>query len=149
MVAVSSSESSHQAKSVRGRRATPPTKEAKPAARSRARPVYPALLQHILDSLADGVVVADLDGRFLLFNPAAERILGMGLVEIQPSQWTSVYGCFRSDMVTPHPPEELPLAGEDALRRRPLRREPDRALRLRRPADEQEVPQAGVRHPVP
>ena len=32
------------------------------------------ILHSILDSMADGVVVADRDGRFMLFNPAAERM---------------------------------------------------------------------------
>src|SRR2546422_8623709 len=34
------------------------------------------LLQLILGSIADGVVVADANGKFLLFNAAAERIVG-------------------------------------------------------------------------
>ena len=34
-------------------------------------------MQDVLDSIADGVVVAARDGRFLFFNPAAERILGI------------------------------------------------------------------------
>jgi PAS domain S-box-containing protein len=34
------------------------------------------LLQLILESIADGVVVADSNGKFLLFNAAAEQVLG-------------------------------------------------------------------------
>jgi PAS domain S-box-containing protein len=69
-----------------------------------------ALLRHVIDSLAEGVVVANLEGRFLLFNPAAERILSLGLRDVPLSEWSSVYGCYRPDMVSPFPPEELPLA---------------------------------------
>jgi phosphoserine phosphatase RsbU/P len=70
----------------------------------------PDLLRDIIDSFADGVVVADLDGRFVLFNPAARRLLGVGLTDVPPSEWSKVYGCFLPDTVTPCPPEALPLA---------------------------------------
>ena len=67
------------------------------------------ILHSILDSMADGVVVADLDGRFMLFNPAAERVLGIGLTEAPAEQWAERYGCFRSDGVTRYLTEDLPL----------------------------------------
>jgi sigma-B regulation protein RsbU (phosphoserine phosphatase) len=66
-------------------------------------------LQEILNSLTEGVIVADKDGAFLFFNSAAERILGIGYRDIAPANWTSVYGCYRSDKVTPYLPEQLPL----------------------------------------
>jgi sigma-B regulation protein RsbU (phosphoserine phosphatase) len=68
------------------------------------------LLQDVIDSLTDGVIVADLQGRFVHFNPAAERTLGIGPVGVPPSEWSLSYGCFREDMVTPFPSDELPLA---------------------------------------
>jgi len=67
-------------------------------------------LTSLLDSINDGVIVADLDGRFLVFNAAARRILGRGSLEVPISEWTDTYGCFLEDMVTPYPPDELPLA---------------------------------------
>lgn len=63
-----------------------------------------------LDSLADGVIIADQDGRFLSFNPMAERILGIGSRDVSPQEWTTVYGCYYKDQVTPYPPDQLPLA---------------------------------------
>ena len=72
--------------------------------------VSTALLRHVIDNLAEGVVVANLEGRFVLFNSAAERILSLGLMDVPLSEWSSVYGCFRPDTVTPFPSEELPLA---------------------------------------
>ena len=72
--------------------------------------ISPGLLRDIIDSLADGVVVANLEGRFLLFNPAAERILSLGLMDVSLAEWSSVYGCFRPDMLSPFPSDELPLA---------------------------------------
>ena len=62
-----------------------------------------------LDSLSEGVVVADRDGRFLLFNAAAERLVGMGSVEADPTAWPETYGCFLPDGVTPYPADQLPL----------------------------------------
>ncbi len=68
------------------------------------------LLQDILNSLADGVIVADVEGRFIQFNEAAKRYLGIGPVDVGMSQWSEAYGCFREDRVTPFPSDELPLA---------------------------------------
>src|SRR5262249_30318251 len=68
------------------------------------------LLRSILDSMGEGLVVADENGRFLLFNATAERILGLGLAEVSPLDWTAHYGIYLPDTVTPHPPEDLPLA---------------------------------------
>jgi sigma-B regulation protein RsbU (phosphoserine phosphatase) len=77
---------------------------------AKALTVSPELLRDIINSLADGVVVANLEGRFLLFNEAAERILSLGLMDVPLADWSSVYGCFMPDMVSPFPSGELPLA---------------------------------------
>jgi PAS domain S-box-containing protein len=68
------------------------------------------LLRSVLDSMGDGVVVADERGKFLLFNPAAERILGIGLTDASLPDWSRRYGIFTPDGKTPYPPEQLPLA---------------------------------------
>jgi len=67
------------------------------------------LLQMILGSITEGVVVADTDGKFLLFNSAAERFVGIGAIDATPDQWSQQYGSFRPDGVTLFPPDELPL----------------------------------------
>ncbi len=67
------------------------------------------LLQLILESIADGVVVADSDGKFLLFNAAAEQVLGIGATDSRPDQWSDRYGSYLPDAVTLYPPNELPL----------------------------------------
>ncbi len=67
------------------------------------------LMEAILNSMGEGVVVADVDGRFLLFNPAAEAILGVGLTEASSDTWSDVYGIFLPDTKTAFPPNELPL----------------------------------------
>jgi PAS domain S-box-containing protein len=67
------------------------------------------LLQLILASVADGVVVADTNGKFLVFNAAAERFVGIGAIDVSPDQWSQQYGSFQPDGVTLFPPNELPL----------------------------------------
>ncbi len=67
-------------------------------------------LRAIINSLSEGVIVADRNGEFLFFNPVAERILGIGARNIAPDEWTSIYGCYYPDETTPYPPEQLPLA---------------------------------------
>jgi PAS domain S-box-containing protein len=68
-----------------------------------------SILQSILNSMGDGVVVVDEQGRFILFNPGAERIMGKGVLQSTPAQWTEQYGLYLPDQVTPYPTEELPL----------------------------------------
>ncbi|HJR78034.1 MAG TPA: PAS domain S-box protein [Nitrospiraceae bacterium] len=68
------------------------------------------LLQSVLDSVADGVVMADETGAFKVWNPAASRIVGSGPAPLQIDEWTSHYNLFLSDKATPYPPRALPLA---------------------------------------
>ncbi len=68
------------------------------------------LLQLIIESIADGVVVADCGGKFLLFNTAAKRSLGFGATNTVPDQWSEQYGTYLPDAVTPYPSDDLPLA---------------------------------------
>ncbi len=68
------------------------------------------LLQSMLDNMSDGVVVADEAGKFLVFNRAAERIVGLGPIESEPREWSERYGVFYPDQSTLYPSEQLPLA---------------------------------------
>lgn len=67
------------------------------------------ILTSILNSIADGVVVADQKGHFLVWNPAADRIIGLGPVDKPGESWTEAYGLFQTDRTTPYAPDELPL----------------------------------------
>jgi PAS domain S-box-containing protein len=67
------------------------------------------LLQSILDHMGDGVIVADENERFLVFNPAAERMFGLGSTDTTSSRWAAQYGLYLPDMETPFPTPELPL----------------------------------------
>ena len=67
------------------------------------------LLDTVLNSISNGVIVANAEGEFLYFNPVAEEIVGIGATEGDPEEWEHVYGTFHPDKVTPFPSTELPL----------------------------------------
>jgi PAS domain S-box-containing protein len=74
-------------------------------------------LAGVVQSLTEGVVVANSAGRMTAFNAAATRIVGVGLTEDSSPDWSSEYGCYLPDMTTMYQPERLPLvravAGEE------------------------------------
>ena len=63
-----------------------------------------------MQQVSEGLVIVDLEGHFLFANEAAQKIVGIGPEESPPDEWSSVYGCFLPDKVTPYPSEQLPLA---------------------------------------
>ena len=68
------------------------------------------VLQSILDSMPDAVIVVDAEGKLLLFNPAAEQIHVIGPADANAGETTERYGLFLPNMVTPYPAYALPLA---------------------------------------
>ena len=68
------------------------------------------ILQSVLNSMGDGVVVADEEERIILFNPAAEEILRTPLTDTTLAEWTKRYGHYLPDTTTPYRPNELPLS---------------------------------------
>ena len=66
-------------------------------------------MEVIFNSISDGVVAADAQGKFTLFNPSAERIVGIGMLDVPPDQWTDRYGIFYLDKATHFPFDQLPL----------------------------------------
>jgi PAS domain S-box-containing protein len=75
------------------------------------------ILQSILANMGDAVIVADKNGNFLVFNPAAERMFGKGAMHMPPAEWSHNYGLYLPDKVTPFPHDQLPMTrsirGED------------------------------------
>jgi signal transduction histidine kinase len=67
------------------------------------------MLQTVLDSMVEGLVAADQDGKFILWNPAAEKIMGLGPTNRPSTEWSAHYGLFLPDTITPIPPGETPL----------------------------------------
>jgi PAS domain S-box-containing protein len=68
------------------------------------------ILESVLAGMGDAVAVVDCSGKFLLFNPEAERMLRLAHKAIPSDVFAVRSGCYRLDEVTPFPPEELPLA---------------------------------------
>jgi signal transduction histidine kinase/HAMP domain-containing protein len=64
----------------------------------------------ILENISDGLVFVDMKGRFVIFNQAAEKILGIGAVKEGMSQWPEVYGIFYKDGKTNVPSDQMPIA---------------------------------------
>jgi PAS domain S-box-containing protein len=67
------------------------------------------MLQSVLNSMVEGLVVTDEQGNFVLWNPAAEEILGLGPANQSTADWSAHYGTFLPDMITPLPNEQNPL----------------------------------------
>lgn len=67
------------------------------------------LFQIILDSLADGVIVADNQGRFLVVNKAAQQMTGIDYSEVPIDKWSEQYGLYLSDTHSLYPTQDLPL----------------------------------------
>jgi PAS domain S-box-containing protein len=66
-------------------------------------------LQSILDSLEEGLVATNEEGKFILWNPAARKIIGLDSADLSPEDWSRHYDTFLPDMVTPFPNEQNPL----------------------------------------
>jgi len=66
-------------------------------------------LRVIFESLPWGVIVADEEGRLVFSNPAAERILGVGIADALPDGCASLEGWYLPDQTSFVPPDQLPL----------------------------------------
>lgn len=69
------------------------------------------LMGAVIQSVTEGVVVADTRGRFVAVNEAARRIVGSGAGrEVPPAEWSGHYGLHLPGSDTLFPPDQLPLA---------------------------------------
>lgn len=68
------------------------------------------ILQSVLDSMGDGLIVADPLERLLLINPAGARMLGVDQSHAAESNWNWFKHAYLPDMVTPYPAHERPIA---------------------------------------
>jgi two-component sensor histidine kinase len=67
------------------------------------------MLKLVLDNMGEGLVAADGEAHFLLWNEAAKRLMGREAADLPSEQWTPHYRVFLPDGITPYPPESLPL----------------------------------------
>ncbi len=67
------------------------------------------LLEAVVNSIGDGVIVVDEKGKSTIVSPSAERILGDRAFDVSAEGWTNHYDIFYPDGETRVPREELPL----------------------------------------
>ncbi len=68
------------------------------------------LLQSILDSIGDGVLVVDENGKMVLANPAAEALVGSDILRFPHSKWSEIYDICHPGTGALYSPGDLPLA---------------------------------------
>ena len=67
------------------------------------------LLQSVIQNMGDGLIVVDENRKFILWNTAGERIIGIGPLDIPIERWAQTYGFFLPDTKTIFNTDELPL----------------------------------------
>ncbi len=67
------------------------------------------ILQSILDTMSDGVIVADDAGGVMMFNPAAAAILRLDPYDTISEEWVERCGLYLPDAVTRYPHRSFPL----------------------------------------
>ncbi len=67
------------------------------------------ILKSILDSMGDGVIVADSQAKILMYNPAAERLLRASLGDVPPENWLDHYETYLPGTLTAFPTTDHPL----------------------------------------
>ena len=90
------------------------------------------LLKAIIEQSGDGIVVCDAEGVVRVFNPAAQKQHGVGLVARAPEAWQETWGLFTEDgapLALESTPLHRALRGEKVDGARWLVRRPDGALR--------------------
>ncbi len=67
------------------------------------------ILRTLVDQVQEGLVAVDLDGNFLVWNPAATEILGYGASLSDPADWGTLYGLHDPETMRLLTLEEMPL----------------------------------------
>jgi PAS domain S-box-containing protein len=68
------------------------------------------MIRTLLGNVVEGVVVADREGKILLVNAAAERMVRMTADSARPGGISAIQHTYLPDMKTPYPEDQLPLA---------------------------------------
>jgi PAS domain S-box-containing protein len=74
----------------------------------RSRSAY-AVLNQVLNSMQEGLVVVTANGRFLMHNEAAAKFFPLHDAPMLPQLWPQHFGFFQADGVTPCRADDLPL----------------------------------------
>lgn len=68
------------------------------------------LLQTVLDSLGDGLIVVDMAGRLLIWNAAVENLIGAAPTALALNQWPEALGLYERVECKTYPAEQLPMS---------------------------------------
>jgi PAS domain S-box-containing protein len=66
-------------------------------------------LQSVLESMTEGLTTVDAEGKFVIWNAAAVKLLGLGATALPAHAWAAHYGFFMNDTVTPFPADQMPV----------------------------------------
>lgn len=83
--------------------------EARVAERTNRLEEQKNLLESILNSMSDGVLVADRSARLVVYNRAAREVMGLDKDHPAVGDWRRMTGTMHADGVTPYKPSERPL----------------------------------------
>ena len=77
-----------------------------------------SLMDAIFNSISDGIIVANKEGKYVLFNKTAKEIVGQDIENVYTSQASEKFGLFQPESEALYRTDELPLAralrGEEA-----------------------------------
>ncbi|WP_406695616.1 PAS domain S-box protein [Singulisphaera sp. Ch08] len=76
------------------------------------------IIRSLLENASDAIIVVNVHGKILLYNPAAERLIGPMRVGAPPEEWSPPRMADRPGTATPYAIQELPLTR--ALNREPV-----------------------------
>lgn len=63
-----------------------------------------------IHNLNEGIIVVNQHGENVFFNPAAQRMVGVELIDADPREWPAYYGLYTPDQRTLMDAEDIPLA---------------------------------------
>ena len=70
-----------------------------------------ALMDAIFNSISDGIVVSDKDGRYVMFNERAKTMAGQDPEFVHSTKASETFGLFQPDGETVYPTDEMPIVG--------------------------------------
>lgn len=86
------------------------SRQAEELARSRqALEAQTLTLQSVLGSMGEGLIAIDQQGKFVLWNAAAEKMLGRAKASLATEEWSERFGLYLPDTVTHFPTDQLPV----------------------------------------
>ena len=68
-----------------------------------------ALMDAIFNSISDGIVVSDKDGKYVMFNETAKTMGGQDPEFVHSTQASETFGLFQPDGEIPFPADEMPI----------------------------------------